>query len=77
MAIKLECKPVAGISSRALFDLEAENYVYKTRDLGIYTQYQCEHGNNILLPGTAFPHGKILHRLNAGGHDYGSNMSGV
>lgn len=68
VALKLEDKLVVGISSRALFDLETENHIYETEGLDAYAQYQLEHENDILLPGTAFPLVKALHRLNADSH---------
>ncbi|MEO0535590.1 MAG: 5'-nucleotidase [Cyanobacteria bacterium P01_A01_bin.123] len=46
---------VIGISSRALFDLEEEAKVYDEQGLEPYIQYQLEHEDKILLPGTAFP----------------------
>ena len=55
MALKLEDKLVVGVSSRALFDLETENRIYETDGLDAYAQYQIEHENDVLLPGTAFP----------------------
>lgn len=46
---------VIGISSRALFDLEEEAKVYDEQGLESYIQYQLEHEDKILQPGTAFP----------------------
>jgi 5'-nucleotidase len=45
---------VIGISSRALFDLNKENEIYETQGLEAYCQYQLEHENDILRPGTGF-----------------------
>jgi 5'-nucleotidase len=64
MALKLEDKLVVGISSRALFDLEAENKIFEEQGLDAYIEYQREHENDILKPGTAFPLIKALHNLN-------------
>lgn len=64
MALKLEDKLVVGISSRALFDLEAENKIFEEQGLDAYIEYQREHENEILKPGTAFPLIKALHNLN-------------
>ena len=66
MAHTLDDKLVVGISSRALFDLEEENRIYVEKGLEAYSQYQLEHENDILKPGTAFPLVKALHNLNCG-----------
>ncbi len=67
MALQLDDKLVVGISSRALFDLEEENRIYEEQGLKAYCDYQIEHENDILKPGTAFPLIKALHKLNAEG----------
>lgn len=67
MSIKLEDKLVIGVSSRALFDLEAENEIFERDGLEAYCQYQREHEKDILKPGTAFPLVKALQQLNADG----------
>lgn len=67
MAISLHNKMVVGISSRALFDLEAENKIYEEQGLQAYLEYQIAHEKDILRPGTAFPLIKALHKLNDGG----------
>ena len=67
MPFKLEDKLVIGVSSRALFDLEAENKIFEEDGLEAYSQYQIEHENDILKPGTAFPLVKALQKLNADG----------
>ena len=64
MALTLSNKLVVGISSRALFDLEDENKIYEQEGLKTYSEYQIEHENDVLMPGTAFPLIKALHRLN-------------
>ena len=64
MPISLEDKLVVGISSRALFDLEAENKIFEEQGLDAYCKYQIEHENDILKPGAAFPLIKALHNLN-------------
>jgi len=64
MPISLDDKLVVGISSRALFDLEAENRIFEEQGLQAYCEYQREHENDILKPGTAFPLIKALHNLN-------------
>ena len=67
MALKLDDKLVIGVSSRALFDLEAENAIFENEGLDAYCQYQREHEEDILQPGTAFPLVKALQKLNADG----------
>lgn len=67
MGLTLDDKLVVGISSRALFDLEAENRIYEQEGLKAYSEYQIAHENEILGPGTAFPLIKALHKLNADG----------
>ena len=64
MAVSLDNKLVVGISSRALFDLEAENRIYEEQGLQAYLEYQVSHEKEILRPGTAFPLIKALHKLN-------------
>ena len=67
MAVELDDKLVVGISSRALFDLEEEDRIFREEGLEAYTRYQVEHENDILRPGTAFPLVKALGRLNSEG----------
>lgn len=55
---------VIGISSRALFDLEAENTIYETRGLKAYAEYTREHENEILRPGAGFEPIKAFLKLN-------------
>lgn len=54
MAYDLTNYLVIGISSRALFDLSMENEIYEQQGLEAYCQYQLEHENDILQPGTGF-----------------------
>lgn len=67
MAVTLDNKLVVGISSRALFDLEYENTIYEEQGLQAYLEYQRNHEQDILKPGTAFPLIRALHKLNDGG----------
>lgn len=55
---------VIGISSRALFDLDDENKIYEEQGLQAYAQYQLEHENEILKPGSGFSLVKALLHLN-------------
>ena len=57
---------VIGISSRALFDLEAENRIFETQGLRVYEDYQVCHEQDILPKVPAFPLVQAfleLHRL--------------
>jgi 5'-nucleotidase len=55
MPVDLEDAFVVGISSRALFDLAAEQEIFEKDGLEAFTQYQLEHENDLLTPGTGFP----------------------
>ena len=67
MPLQLDDKLVIGVSSRALFDLEAENRIFEEEGLDAYAAYQIEHEKDILKPGTAFSLVKALGKLNAEG----------
>lgn len=54
MPLDISNKLIVGISSRALFNLDACNNVFESEGLGRYEQYQIEHENEILEPGIAF-----------------------
>jgi 5'-nucleotidase len=54
MAYDLTNYLVIGVSSRALFDLSHENEIYEKEGLEAYCQYQLEHENDVLKPGTGF-----------------------
>ena len=66
MAMNLDNKLVVGISSRALFDSEYEHSIYEEHGLQAYLEYQRNHEQDILKPGTAFPLIQALHKLNDG-----------
>ncbi|HMJ48563.1 MAG TPA: 5'-nucleotidase [Ferruginibacter sp.] len=55
---------VIGVSSRSLFDLEAENKIFETENIGGYRKYQLERENELLNPGTAFHLVQSLLHLN-------------
>lgn len=55
---------VIGISSRALFNLEAENRIFEEQGLAAYAAYQQAHVDDILPKGAAFPLVKAFLRLN-------------
>src|SRR5438067_477939 len=56
---------VIAVSSRALFDLEAENRIFKTQGLEKYRRYQRAHERTLLKPGPAFPLVSKLLQMNA------------
>jgi 5'-nucleotidase len=55
MPYRLTDKLVVGISSRALFDLDEADAVFRREGLAGYRRYQREHENDILGAGTAMP----------------------
>ncbi len=55
---------VIGISSRALFDLEAEDRIYQEQGLEAYRRYQIENESVNLQPGTGFHLVRALLQLN-------------
>jgi 5'-nucleotidase len=57
-------KLVVGISSRALFNLDASHAVYESQGLDAYSKYQIEHEDDILEPGDAFVMVNKLLRIN-------------
>lgn len=65
MPLNLKDHLVVGISSRALFDLEEENKIYEEEGLQRYSDYQIEHENDVLRPGTGFQLVKSLLRINS------------
>ena len=54
MAYDLTGPLVIGISSRALFDLEAENRIFEDQGVHTYEEYQVRHEKDILPRGAAF-----------------------
>lgn len=64
MAFDLSDKLVIGISSRALFDLEAENTIYEQQGVSAYADYQHAREDEPLARGTAFPLVSALLHLN-------------
>lgn len=64
MALDLSELLVVGVSSRSLFNLEAENKIFETLGIKEYRKYQSDHENDILQPGTAFHLVQRLLRLN-------------
>jgi len=64
MAHKFQNYLVVGISSRALFNLEEEDKIYKEKGLKEYSDYQIAHEKDILQPGAGFALVKALLKLN-------------
>lgn len=54
MAVDLSNILVIGVSSRALFDLEAENEIFEKEGVGGYRKFQQQNEYASLKPGTAF-----------------------
>jgi 5'-nucleotidase len=64
MPFSLDKLLVVGISSRALFDLEAEETIFQNQGLDAYRQHQLDHENKVLKPGAGFALVKALLKLN-------------
>ncbi len=64
MPFSLDNLLVIGISSRALFDLEAEEGIFQHQGLDAYRRHQLENENVSLKPGVGFPLVKALLKLN-------------
>jgi 5'-nucleotidase len=65
MPVNLAQYLVIGISSRALFNLENEDQIFQNEGLERYSQYQIEHENDILQPGSGFLRVQAILRLNS------------
>lgn len=65
MPFSLDNLLVIGISSRALFDLEAEENIFRTQGLDAYRHHQIESENQVLKPGAGFALVRALLKLNA------------
>ncbi|MQR01287.1 5'-nucleotidase [Glaciimonas soli] len=64
MPVSLDNLLVIGISSRALFDLEAEQVIFETQGLAAFRQHQLDNESQILKTGAAFALVKALLKLN-------------
>lgn len=64
MGCGMNRKMVVGVSSRALFDLTAENEIFERQGLEAYCRYQVEHEQEILSPGPGFGLIRSLLELN-------------
>jgi 5'-nucleotidase len=69
MPVSLDNLLVIGISSRALFDLEAEEAIFRTQGLEAYRQHQIDNENQILKLGAGFALVRALLRLNVLTHN--------
>jgi 5'-nucleotidase len=64
MPVSLDNLLVVGISSRALFDLEAEEAIFRTQGLEAYRKHQIDNENEILKLGSGFALVRALLKLN-------------
>lgn len=64
MPFSLDNLLVIGISSRALFDLEAEEAIFRNEGLDAYRRHQLENEGEILKPGRGFALVRSLLKLN-------------
>jgi 5'-nucleotidase len=64
MPVSLDNLLVIGISSRALFDLEVEEAIFRNQGLDAYRQHQLENENQILKLGSGFALVRALLKLN-------------
>jgi 5'-nucleotidase len=65
MPVSLDNLLVIGISSRALFDLEAEEAIFRTQGLDAYRRHQLNNESQILKLGAGFALVRALLKLNA------------
>lgn len=63
--VDLKDKLVVAISSRALFDLDESHEIFEQQGIEAYCQYQIEHEDEVLKPGSAFALVRKLAALNA------------
>lgn len=69
MPVSLDNLLVVGISSRALFDLEAEEAIFRTQGLEAYRRHQLDNENEILKLGAGFALVRALLKLNVLTHN--------
>lgn len=69
MPVSLDNLLVIGISSRALFDLETEEALFRLQGLDAYRQHQIDNENEILKPGAGFALVRALLKLNVLTHN--------
>jgi 5'-nucleotidase len=69
MPVSLDNLLVVGISSRALFDLEAEEAIFRTQGLDAYRQHQLDNENQTLKLGAGFALVRALLKLNVLTHN--------
>jgi 5'-nucleotidase len=64
MPVSLDNLLVVGISSRALFDLETEEAIFRSHGLDAYRRHQLDNENEVLKPGAGFALVRALLKLN-------------
>jgi 5'-nucleotidase len=69
MPFSLDNLLVIGISSRALFDLEAEEAIFRRDGLDAYRRHQLDNENEVLKPGAGFALVRALLKLNVLNHN--------
>ncbi|HEX2531383.1 MAG TPA: 5'-nucleotidase [Burkholderiaceae bacterium] len=69
MPVSLDNLLVVGISSRALFDLEAEEAIFRAQGLEAYRQHQLANESTILKLGSGFALVRALLKLNVLNHN--------
>jgi 5'-nucleotidase len=77
MPADLNSSLVIGISSRALFDLEAANHVFETKGEEAYCRYQEQHETEVLRPGVGFQLVRALLNLNQATADESGRLAEV
>lgn len=65
MPVDLSHYLVIAVSSRALFDLEAENEIFEKQGKEAYEQFQLANENVVLKPGPGFPLVQAILKLNS------------
>lgn len=64
MPYPIENKLVVGISANALFDLNKEDEIYKSKGLDAYRKYQIQRKSEMINKGVAFPFIKRMLNIN-------------
>jgi 5'-nucleotidase len=64
MSIDLSEILVIGVSTRALFNLEIENKVFDEQGIEVFREFQLQHEDELLEPGTAFYQQQTNKQLN-------------
>lgn len=64
MTTPIEQQIVIAVSSRALFNLENEHQIFEQQGVNAYRNWQVQHADEPLEPGTAFPFVQKLLKIN-------------